>query len=112
MKKYCLTLGLKEDPVLQQEYEDLHRRVWPEIIESIRESGIVNMEIYKAGNRLFMMMETTDTFSFEQKAAMDAANAKVCEWETLMWKYQEKVPWAKPGEKWVLMDQIFSLNKQ
>jgi L-rhamnose mutarotase len=56
-----------------------------------------------------MIMEVNDTFSFEQKNAADLANPKVQEWETLMWKYQQALPFAKPGEKWILMDKIFNL---
>lgn len=92
------------------EYEEYHRAVWPEIKKSILDSGITNMEIYRFGNRLFMVMETDDSFTFDRKAAMDAANAKVQEWEQLMWKFQQPVPGSKPGEKWVLMDKIFGLG--
>lgn len=67
------------------------------------------MEIYRLGNRLFMVMETNDSFSFAEKAAMDAANPVVQEWEELMWKYQQQLPTAKAGEKWILMDKIFDL---
>jgi L-rhamnose mutarotase len=59
---------------------------------------------------LFMIMETADDFSFEDKAAMDAANEKVLQWETLMWKFQQPLPWAKEGEKWIAMEKIFSLD--
>jgi L-rhamnose mutarotase len=65
--------------------------------------------MYRTGNRLFMIMETNDSFSFEKKSQMDESNHRVQDWETLMWKYQQALPGAKPGEKWVLMDQIFSL---
>ncbi|WP_343745206.1 L-rhamnose mutarotase [Chitinophaga sp.] len=109
MKRYCLALDLVNDPQLIAEYEDYHRNVWPEIKKSITDSGIQNMEIYRAGNRLFMIMEVNDTFSFDTKGAMDAANPKVQEWEQLMWKYQQALPVAKPGEKWIIMDKIFSL---
>lgn len=109
MKRYCLALDLVNDPQLIAEYEDYHRNVWPEIRKSITDSGIQNMEIYRAGNRLFMIMEVNDTFSFDTKGAMDAANPKVQEWEQLMWKYQQALPVAKPGEKWIIMDKIFSL---
>lgn len=109
MKRYCLALDLVNEPQLIAEYEDYHRNVWPEIKKSITDSGIQNMEIYRAGNRLFMIMEVNDTFSFESKGAMDAANPKVQEWEQLMWKYQQALPVAKPGEKWIIMDKIFSL---
>ena len=110
MKRYCLTVDLKPDEVLIQEYKEYHKTVWPEIIQSIKDSGITNMEIYCRDNRLFMIMETIDDFSFSEKARLDEANPKVQEWERLMWKYQQALPTAKPGEKWVLMDKIFDLN--
>lgn len=110
MKRYCLALGLKDDPTLIAEYEAYHRKVWPDILESIRDAGILSMEIYRWGARLFMIMETADGFSFERKAAMDAANPRVQEWEELMWKYQQAAPGAKPGEKWVVMEKIFELG--
>lgn len=109
MKRYCLALDLKDDPALIAEYEKYHEAIWPEIKESILVSGIIQMEIYRLENRLFMMMDTDDSFSFERKAAMDAANAKVQEWETLMWKYQEPLKNSAPGEKWRLMTKIFEL---
>lgn len=109
MKRYCLALDLKDDPQLIAEYETYHRSVWPEILESIRTAGVTALEIYRAGNRMFMIMEVDGSFSFERKSAMDTANPKVQEWEALMWKYQQAIPVAKPGEKWVLMDKIFTL---
>jgi L-rhamnose mutarotase len=111
LKKYCLALDLKDDAKLIAEYEQWHQNVWDEIKESIIGSGIVRMEIYRSGPRLFMIMETDSTFSFERKAAMDATNEKVQAWETLMWNYQQALPWGRPGEKWVIMDEIFSLTK-
>ena len=110
MKRYCLTVNLKNDPVLIGEYEAHHRQVWPEITDAIKASGIVAMEIYRVGTRLFMIMETTEDFSFEQKQGMDASNPRVAEWENLMWKYQEPLGQAAPGEKWVLMNKIFDLE--
>jgi L-rhamnose mutarotase len=109
MKRYGLALDLKDDPALIEAYEAHHRAVWPEILASIRDSGITGMEIYRTGNRMFMIMETEDGFSFEAKAAADAANPRVQEWEELMWTYQQALPGAKPGEKWRLMERIFDL---
>jgi L-rhamnose mutarotase len=107
MKTFCLALDLKDDPVLIEEYEVYHRNVWPEVLESIRSSGILNMQIYRAGNRLFMIIQASEDFSLDKKASLDKNNEKVQEWETLMWRYQQALPFAKPGEKWVLMDRIF-----
>ncbi|QNK61132.1 L-rhamnose mutarotase [Pedobacter sp. PAMC26386] len=110
MKRDCLALDLVDDQKLIAEYEDYHVNVWPEIKLSIIESGILGMEIYRISNRLFMIMETRDDFSFEKKALMDTSNPSVEEWEELMWKYQQALPLAKPGEKWLLMKNIFQLN--
>lgn len=107
MKRYCLALDLKDDPVLISEYEAYHKNVWPEILTSIKDSGIERMEIYRAGNRLMMIIETKDDFSFEEKARMDQANPTVQKWEMLMWKYQHALPHANQGEKWKQMDLIF-----
>lgn len=111
MKKYALALDLKDDQALIAEYERYHQSVWPEILKSIREAGITQLEIYRVSNRLFMLMEVDETFSFERKAKADAENAKVQEWESLMWDYQQALPLAKSGEKWMLMDLIFQLNE-
>lgn len=112
MKRYTLALGLINDPQLIAEYEEMHKEVWPEIKESILNAGITSMAIYRSGALLFMIMDTDDTFSFSKKGEMDAANPKVQEWEKLMWKYQQVLPSAKPGEKWVLMDKIFELSNK
>lgn len=109
MQKYCFALDLKNDPVLIAEYEKWHRNVWPDIISSIRDAGITNLEIYRFVDRLFMILEADDTFSLERKAAMDAVNPFVQEWERLMWQFQQPVPGARPGQKWVLMEKIFQL---
>jgi len=109
--RYCLALDLQPDEKLIAEYQKWHREVWPEIKQSIFQSGITEMEIYRLENRLFMIMETNETFSFDKKAASDAANPTVQRWEELMWKYQLAIPGGKPGEKWRLMEKIFQLTK-
>jgi L-rhamnose mutarotase len=110
-RRYCLTLDLKDDPQLIAEYKHYHERIWPEITLSIKDAGIEDMEIYLLGTRLFMVMEVNEHFSFEAKALTDRKNPKVREWEELMWKFQEVLPGAKPGEKWLLMEKIFKLEK-
>jgi L-rhamnose mutarotase len=56
-----------------------------------------------------MIMEVNDTFSFEKKKEMDEQNETVQVWETFMSTFQQPLPWAKPGEKWTLLEQIFRL---
>ena len=106
-RRYCLALDLKDDPRLIEEYEAHHRAVWPEILQSLAASGILSMEIYRLQNRLCMVMEVSDGFTFERKAAADASNERVQAWEALMWRYQQAVPGGPPGAKWRLMERIF-----
>jgi L-rhamnose mutarotase len=110
-KRYCLTLDLRDDPQLIAEYKRYHENIWPEITKSIKDSGIEDLEIYQMGTRLFMVMEVSERFSFAAKAEADRQNPRVQEWEELMWKFQQPLPNAKPGEKWLLMDRIFKLEK-
>jgi L-rhamnose mutarotase len=112
MRRYCLTLDLKDDPELIKEYKRHHERVWPEITKSIRNAGVEDMEIYLLGTRMFMIMEVGDDFSFVVKAEADRNDPKVREWEELMWKFQRPLPQAKAGEKWLLMDRIFKLEAE
>jgi L-rhamnose mutarotase len=109
-KRYCLTLDLKDDPALIAEYRRHHRKIWPEITNSIKDAGILDMEIYLLGTRMFMIMEVDETFSFNAKAQAHGADPKVREWEELMWKFQKPLPQAEPGEKWLLMERIFKLD--
>jgi L-rhamnose mutarotase len=110
VQKYCLALDLKENPQLMAEYKAYHQNVWPEIIKSIKDSGIEVLDIYCVGNRMFMVIEANEGFSFDEKSKNDANNPKVQEWEELMWKFQQALPFAKSGEKWMLMEKIFELK--
>ena len=110
-KRYCLTLDLKDDPALIAEYRCYHEKIWPEITESIKQNGVLDMEIYMLGTRLVMVMEVNEQFSFEAKARADRENPKVREWEELMWKFQKALPDTKSGEKWRLMERIFKLEE-
>jgi L-rhamnose mutarotase len=110
MTRYCFALDLKEDAQSIATYEQYHQSVWPEIIASIKEADIKNLDIYRVANRLFMIMEVGADFSFEKKAAIDAKNEMVIQWEKLMWEYQQALPSAQPGQKWVLMQKIFTLS--
>ncbi|WP_316829922.1 L-rhamnose mutarotase [Pedobacter aquatilis] len=109
MKRHCFTLDLIDDDEVIAAYKKYHQSVWPEIKASIKSAGVEALEIYLLGTRLFMMMEVDDSFSFEAKNKADLENEKVQEWEKLMWNYQKALPGSKPGEKWILMENIFKL---
>ncbi|WP_348268889.1 L-rhamnose mutarotase [Edaphobacter paludis] len=112
MPRHCLTLDLKNDENAISEYKRYHVKIWPEVKKSLLDAGIVDMEIYLTGTRLFMIMEVDDQFSLSAKAAADASNAKVQEWERLMEQFQQELPQSNPGQKWVAMEKIFSLAAQ
>lgn len=106
-RTYFLTLDLKNDPQLIEEYESYHKNVQPEILQSFTDAGIISMELYRWENRLCMIIEVDSDFSFERKAELDANNAFVQEWENLMSGYQQKLPGSAEGSKWQLMKKIF-----
>ena len=110
MNQYCLACDLKADINLIKSYDDYHKNVWPEIKNSLQQSGILEMEIYRTGSRLFMIIQVGPDFSFEQKTAMDLANPVVQKWEALMSEFQMQIPWADPDVKWLLMDRIFKFK--
>jgi L-rhamnose mutarotase len=110
MKRFCLTLDLKDDPKLVAEYKRYHEKIWPQITRSIKDSGIEDIEISLLGTRMFMIMEVNESFSFEAKAKADQLNPKVQEWEKLMGTFQKSLPQARSGEKWLLMERVFKLE--
>lgn len=110
-RRFCLTLDLKDDPALIAEYKHYHEKVWPEITKSLKDAGVVDMEIYLLGTRMFMIMDVDSEFSFAKKAKMDLANPKVREWEELMGRFQNPLPNASPVERWQVMEKVFELEK-
>ena len=112
-RKFCFSCDLVDDHNLINEYKLYHtpQEIWSEVVQSLKDAGVIDMQIFLTGNRMFMVMEVDEHFSIERKANMDHSNPKVQEWEELMWNYQQALPWAEPGEKWVAMEEVFDLNK-
>jgi len=112
MARLYLALDLIDNPELIAEYERWHQpdQIWPDILESLRSSGIEEAEIFRTHNRLVLVLDVAVNFSLDEKTAADTVNDRVIAWETMMWKYQKPLPWAHPGQKWVPMQRIFSLR--
>lgn len=110
-QRYCLTLDLRSDPDLISEYLYWHEKenIWPEIPEGIKAAGIHNMEIYRLGSRLFMIIEAVPGFDFEKNMEYLATLPRQMEWESFVSRFQAPSSGEKSAEKWKLMEKIFSL---
>ncbi len=111
-KRFCKTLELRDDPELISAYKKAHAkgRAWPEITRGIREAGILDMEIYLAGNRLFMIMDTVPDFEHDKAMAELAMKPRQAEWEEQMSELQNSSAEATADEKWHLIERIFKLE--
>jgi L-rhamnose mutarotase len=112
MPRHCLTVDLQDDATAIAEYKRYHVKIWPEVKQSLYDAGVVDMEIYLLGTRMFMILDVNDSFSFSAKAAADKANAKVQEWEAIMGKFQKALPQSSPEWFWVPMERVFHLADQ
>ena len=114
VKRYCQTLDLKDDPELIKEYVKRHseNEFWPEIGDAMKQVGILEMEIYLLGTRLFMIVETPLDFEWETAFKRLAEMPRQAEWEEYMSVFQVAEPGASSTEKWKLMDRIFHIYNQ
>ncbi len=111
MNRHVLTVNLKNDPAAIAAYRDHHRRVWPEVIESLKHAGVRRLDIHLLGRRLVMIVELADGLDFKHVfASHQASNPRVAEWEQLMKSLQERSPDAAPDEWWAVMEPVFQLR--
>jgi L-rhamnose mutarotase len=111
--RYTLALDLVDDVQRIADYEKAHEKIWPEVREHLVNQGVIDMEIYRLGTRLFMIMEVDETvFDFVAMTHAAQTNPIIVRWESLMWTYQLPTPWTPSGEKWMRMTRIFSLAAQ
>lgn len=108
--RHCLALDLKDDQQMIDHYVEYHKDVWPEIKNSLKESGIADMEIYLVQNRLFMIIEVDDSFSFEKKKILDDNNPVVQKWEAIMREFQQPLPGSEKGSWWKQMEKVFKYS--
>jgi L-rhamnose mutarotase len=107
---FVLICDLKNDEEAIQAYVECHKSVAPEIIESIRAAGVLQMTIYRWENRLTMFMVADEDFSFEKKANMDLSNPAVQKWEAFLGQYQTNLPGTPPNWRWALTEKIFDFQ--
>lgn len=107
MKRYCQTLTLVDDEEMIKKYVEAHAHVWPEIIDGQRQVGIINMQIYRRGRSLFMIMDTVDEFDFDRDMARLSTLPRQAEWEAYVSLFQGCAANASSADKWQLMERIF-----
>ncbi|QRR00687.1 L-rhamnose mutarotase [Dyadobacter sandarakinus] len=112
VKRTCMALDLARDSQLVAEYLDLHSTsgMWPEIPAGIREAGIADMQIYRIGYRLFMIVDHDEDTSLTDAFAKMSTMPRQPEWAALMAGFQRKLADAKPDEHWATMEPVFLLN--
>lgn len=112
-KRYCKTLSLKDDAQLIEDYKKVHApgAAWPEITQGMREVGIIDMEIYILGTRLFMIMDTVSDFDHDRAMTELAAKPRQSEWEAYVSRFQNTSAEATADEKWQLMERIYKMDK-
>ncbi|MEX0769384.1 MAG: L-rhamnose mutarotase [Balneolaceae bacterium] len=113
-KRYCKTLKLKDEPHVIEAYKKVHARgnVWPEVTQGMKEAGILDMEIYIFGNRLFMIMDTLPEFDHDRAMKELAKKPRQVEWEAYVSKFQHTPEEATAGEKWQLMERVFEMDQE
>jgi L-rhamnose mutarotase len=111
-KRFCKTLSLKDDPRLIEDYRKVHApcAVWPEITAGMHEVGIIDMEIYILGTKLFMIMDTVPDFDHESAMAELAKKPRQSEWEAYVSTFQQTSSDATADQKWQLMERIYKLD--
>lgn len=111
VKRYCQTLSLRDNPELIEAYRKAHSKEesWPEIRAGIREVGILEMEIYILGSKLFMIVETPLNFDWDKAMAKLATLPRQAEWEEYVAKFQQCAEGATSDEKWQMMERMFYL---
>lgn len=112
LQRFCQILHLRPDPALTAEYTERHKQVWPEVLESLRAAGVLDMEIYLRGTLLVTIMDTTDNFTFDRKAEMDRNHAIVMRWEREIARFQVAHPSVDAICKWQRMECVFNLKEQ
>lgn len=110
MKRYAMTVLLKDDPEIIRQYEEYHANPWPETNAGLLAAGIRRMYIYRFGRTLFMFMETGDDFDMARDLPAYMENPRAREWDELMRTFQEPVPGAPAGATWVEMREVYALE--
>jgi L-rhamnose mutarotase len=111
VKRWVQTMDLRDNPQLIAEYRRRHSRgeVWPEVLQGIRDCGLLEMEIYILGTRLVMICEAPLDVDWDEAMRRMASGPRQAEWEAFMAVFQQCDPGQTSDEKWQMMERMFYL---
>src|ERR1700682_166598 len=112
LQRYGLTLMLRDDEEIVARYKRYHEHAWPEVVDRLREVGVVNMRIYLLGRRMFMYMEAVEGFDPARDFPKLNDVPRYREWDELMRTLQERAPEARADEWWAAMEEVSDLSSQ
>lgn len=108
-----MALDLKDDQNLISAYEQYHKPdgIWAEIPVGIKDSGVIDMQIYRIGNRLFMLVDYDENTNLKDIFDKMSTMPRQTKWAKLMAGFQKKLAETQSGEQWALMKPVFLLNE-
>ena len=111
-RRYCKALTLTDDSQLIADYERAHHpdHFWPEITQGMKDVGILNMEIYRYGTVLFMIMDTVPNFDHDRTMQELATKPRQSEWEAYVAQFQQTDANASAKDKWQLLNRIYKME--
>jgi len=111
-RRFCATLDLMDNPELIRQYRQYHSTEfhWPEIKKGIKTVGILDMQIYLIGNRMFMVVQAKPDFQWDAQMQVLSNLDRQKEWGELMLNFQQALPGMKEV-KWEVMENVFDLNR-
>lgn len=107
MKRVGFLLKVKREKMA--EYIQHHERVWPEMLQALRESGWHNYSLFiREDGLLFGYFETEESLA-EAQAQM-AGREINARWQEFMAPYFESPNNARPDEMFLELTEIFHLD--
>ena len=105
MPRYAFKLRIKPDAIA--EYEREHQRVWPELLDKLKEVGIRDYSVFRRGQDLTLVLRTEDFDKAWDELDKDPVNQR---WQEFMGRLFEPVPDKLPGERFAMMQEVFYLE--
>ena len=87
MPRYAFKLRIKPDAI--EEYEREHKRVWPELIEKLKQAGISDYSIFRRGQELFLYMRVDNFERAWEQLDRDPVNQR---WQKFMERFLSPLP--------------------